>query len=311
LLDQEQTDNNQDGASNDFSRAPESKANEQTKSTTNAAQRRKHIARIFMTFWRNIRPAVSRHIRHVWNKVVNGIRFADEHSGAITAVATGVIAVLTIFYVHYAGKQWDEMRNSRRPWVGMSERLTVKQPPSFTVIDGAMASLERHNKMVGVEFEVEGTIRNFGNTPARRQYEFFQMLQYGDIRYDYRESSCKFAEGQSTGINPYPDFPRIFEMFSSMPMPARAIFPNVELPIKSTRLTMGFFPEDKGQRRMPVPIWIVGCIVYQDPSGGVHHTKVLYSSVSPRTSEEEVAVYNPPFTWTPITEFVMEDSDAD
>jgi hypothetical protein len=279
----------------------------QAHASTNRWQK---LGPVLVRWGRNFKPAVTRNIRKLGRRFMNVIRWADDHNGAITALATVLIAVLTIFYVSYAKKQWDEMRNARRPWIGMSERLTLKRPPSFNVLDEeSISSLEGHKNMVTVDFELEGTIRNFGSSPARRQYQFFEMLAYANIRHEFQESSCKFAEGQSTGVNPYPSFLHDFANFSSMP--TKAIFPDVSLPIQSQPMSVGIFPEDTGKSVMPHTLWIVGCIVYQDTSGGVHHTKVLYHSVSPRASKEEVAIYHPLLKWKPITEFIMEDSDAD
>lgn len=54
------------------------------------------------------------------------IAFLDKHSGAISAIATVVIGVLTYQYVTYSKKQWETMRdtlNMERPWIGPTERI--------------------------------------------------------------------------------------------------------------------------------------------------------------------------------------------
>jgi hypothetical protein len=47
--------------------------------------------------------------------------FLDNNSGAITALATVAIVVLTFFYVRYSKRQWQimvrQLETSQRPWL--------------------------------------------------------------------------------------------------------------------------------------------------------------------------------------------------
>jgi hypothetical protein len=62
---------------------------------------------------------------------------------------------------------------------------------------------------------------------------------------------------------------------------------------------------------LPEPGWIIGCVAYMDTIGNIHHTKVLYMSDIPEFSVQEGVLLNPPFSYRPFKEFVMEDSDSD
>jgi hypothetical protein len=255
-----------------------------------------------MGFWRNLWRWMERGNRYIWARLRSGLIFADSHNGAITALATVAIVVLTFYYVTYSKKQWEEMRNARRPWVGLSERLTVKRPSSSAAFDAVMSSTEGEKEIVVTKFYLSGTLQNFGTSPARRVYEFFRIVQNSELRYLSRESYCKVAGSESRGENPFPQFSYF------IPQPAKAIFPNVSIPIEDT-FDFSMFVGKLHQ--MPNPIWIVGCVAYQDTFGEVHHTKVLYRSTVPYGTRQETVIENPLFTYAPFTEFVMEDSDGD
>ena len=275
---------------------PESESQPQTQNTKKQRQYRQNVVWLLKAIGNGAKWA----IRGVWKIIKIGFQFADAHDGAITALATVAIVVLTIFYVTYSKKQWEEMRAARRPWIGMSERLVLNRPPSFSVVK----LTGREDYLVNIDFELSGTLQNFGTSPARRVYEYFYPLQFGNIRYSWMNVSCAVAEAQSmqdpkkqmkaTGVE--------------MRIPARAIFPNVVVPVRNNIAHMGIFIDET--HRLPDPIWILGCVAYQDSFGEVHHTKVLYSSGTTNGSEE-VAIERPLLKYTPFIEFVMEDSDSD
>jgi hypothetical protein len=106
--------------------------------------------------------------RSIWERLKTALAFADKHDGAITALATVAIVVLTYFYVSYSKQQWKEMQNARRPWLGMSDRLTIKGSPSMAYSD-ISPILGQQARMISVKFDVSGTIKNFGASPARRE----------------------------------------------------------------------------------------------------------------------------------------------
>ena len=128
----------------------------------------KRLGGRFITFWHNFWRLMGRANRGLWQRVWAGFLLADKRHGAITAIATVAIVAFTISYVTYSQKQWEEMRNAGRPWIRMSERLTLKRSPSFEVIDAPLVSLEGQN--------LSGILQNFGTSPARREYEMFRTL---------------------------------------------------------------------------------------------------------------------------------------
>ena len=242
--------------------------------------------------------------RNFFRLVGRGFLLADTHHGIITSLATVILAILTIFYVVYAKHQWNEMRNARRPWVGISEKLTLKRPPSFTVVAPAITGLNGEKEFIVTKFELSGNLQNFGSSPARKVYELLSVIDSPSIRYDFREIACKTVERQSAGQNPFSEFTDYF-----IRQPAKAIFPNVAVPIEPSVITFGMFVDKTPQ--MPNPLWVVGCVAYQDSFGDVHHTEVLYRSSVPEGARQETAIETPMFTYAPFTEFVMEDSDGD
>ena len=170
-----------------------------------------------------------------------------------------------------------------------------------------MTGLNGEKEFIIATFEVSGSLQNFGASPARRVYEFFNVLQYSELRdqYQLRENYCKLAGSESKGENPFPQFGN--DYFT--PQPVKAIFPNIAIPIKSANLTFGMFVDKTHQ--LPNPLYVIGCVAYQDTFGDVHHTKVLYRSSVPAGSRQETALEKPSLVYLPFTEFVMEDSDGD
>jgi hypothetical protein len=272
---------------------------------TETTQHRPNIVGRFVAFWINFWRRIERGNRNLWQRVWGGFLLADKHHGAISALATVAIVVLTVFYVQYSKRQWEEMRSAKRPWVGLSERLTLRRQPSFSAVEPAITGLDGEKEFVIVTFEVSGSLQNFGASPARRVYEFFNIMQYSELPYQSRESYCKVAGSESRGENPFPQFGSSY----FTPQPVKAIFPNIVIPIQSATLTFGMFVDKTP--RLPNPLYVIGCVAYQDTFGDVHHTKVLYRSSVPAGSRQETALEKPSLVYLPFTEFVMEDSDGD
>jgi hypothetical protein len=282
---------------------PESSGQSQTQSTSNSRQYRQKIMRSLEAIGNGYR----RTTKGAWKLTKNSLQFFDAHDGAITALATVAIVALTIFYVSYSKKQWEEMRSARRPWLGMGERLTLRQDPSFSVEEASISSLEGETKFITIRFNVAGTLSNFGTSPARKVYVSLDTRTEDRFTDDFhkdsllRNANCTVAESISEEkAIPYGNGGGIL-----LSRPTKAVFPSVTIPIEEQIYTGTF----AGANHRLSGIWIIGCIAYQDSFGGVYHTKVLYSPVMKRN--KETAIFNPLLEWTPITEFVMEDSDSD
>ncbi len=88
------------------------------------------------------------------------IVWLDDHSGAMTAIATGVIALLTYFLVTTSNRQWqvsdEAMRVSNRPYVEMGQQKGGLVADWYPTPNGGTG--------IGIWFN------NAGNTPAQRFY---------------------------------------------------------------------------------------------------------------------------------------------
>jgi len=278
---------------------------------------------------RRDRRNVLRFLRTVGNWIKSFFGWADAHDGAITALATVAIVGLTYFYVTYSKEQWKEMQSARRPWLGMSERLTIKGPPSLAFTEmPSMFSGGQSTRAISVAFDVSGTLKNFGISPARREYDTFELIYLGSILNIFREEDCVRAENVSRGKSSGD----AVVQGTSIGSPARAIFPSVELPVEKKLTTpiamnpdfLRPIPDNpllvgpsenqaqtKWTDRIPTKIWIVGCIAYQDTFGEMHHTKVLYQSSISDNPLKIAEDADPSKTRIPFTDFVMEDSESD
>jgi hypothetical protein len=281
---------------------PEPKSDSEANNTAKERHSRQHVMRSLETVGRYIGIINGK----LWRGLKVGFNFADAHDGAITALATVAIVVLTYSYVSYSKKQWEEMRNSRRPWLGISDLLILRRQPSFDVVSNFNGKIS-----IRVEFDLGGTVQNFGTSPARKVYESFEFLSAAEASKIFREGQCIVAVGESTGKNPFPDMLNLGERLDQQiwSQPTTAIFPTIQIPIKISDVTSAVFV-DGPDYKFPYPLWIVGCVAYQDSFNEIHRTKVLYRSVISNTGPELV-INNPAFYYTPITEFVMEDSDSD
>src|SRR5271156_6037084 len=86
----------------------------------------------------------------------------DTHSGAMTAIASGAIAVLTYFLVTTSNRQWqvsdESMRVSNRPYVEMENESGDPTGPKTEWGIG----------LNGTDTVLKIWFYNFGNTPAKR-----------------------------------------------------------------------------------------------------------------------------------------------
>jgi hypothetical protein len=245
-------------------------------------------------------------------------------------VGTWLAFLAASIYAGIAAAQLRQMRNANRPWIGMSDRLAIKSSPSlsFTDMSTLFGKQGEQVREISIKFLVSGTIKNFGSSPARREYSTFEAISLGDILAQFRDEDCARSEDISRGKY------RIRNTISnpadniSIDPPARAIFPSVELPVEESidllvdlnpnpysispfPLSEVANPPPKWTDRIPHHLWIVGCIAYQDTANQMHHTKVFYQSSligeMPKIAEDA----NPSDIRLTFGDFVMEDSESD
>lgn len=108
-------------------------------------------------------------IRRLFFVVVD---FLDKRSGAITALATVAIVVLTFVYVTYSKKQWQTMQDSNqiardagaRPFLGLAEENAIRADPLTIDAKGNVIA------------ECVVTAKNYGTYPAQNVLPFCELL---------------------------------------------------------------------------------------------------------------------------------------
>ncbi|MGO8789087.1 MAG: hypothetical protein ACLQVL_17125 [Terriglobia bacterium] len=202
---------------------------------------------------------------------------------------TLAIAASSIVYTKYAKRQWSvmrdqlsEMKAAQRPWLG-SESFELTHPITFIQINQPGLS------EVTVTIDYSVTLKNYGTSLARREYDtFFVQLSRDPNTW---QRWCEMANQTSSG---------------KLKDATNGIFPNGE---RSRNGGTSFaIPADVHELGI---IWVVGCIAYQDTSGQMHHTATLYRSESPPNVAPSVTSTHPLIKYAPITGFKIEDSDAD
>jgi hypothetical protein len=133
-----------------------------------ANQHREYGMRMLITAWRSIT-----------RRFMGVIGFLDKYSGAVTALATVAIVVLTVFYVKYSKQQWETMRDtlqtSQRAYITLGRRDGV-------VAEFAIPKDPKDNAGIVIYFQ------NGGHLPARFDWGLLYPI---------------------TVIPPMPDFPPI------------------------------------------------------------------------------------------------------
>jgi len=199
---------------------------------------------------RNLWREIERDCRHVWEF----LKASTKYAASLTTLLTVIIAGLT---VRYTEKQWEEMQAARRPWLGMSERLVLRRPPFFSISEPRpfFEGFSTPHQEITAEFDVSGTIQNFGTSPAQQEVDGFYPWDEALLGHQFREFDCKNAEN------------------SLRRTPAtRVIFPSVSLRIASTiQVQVEYSPNGISQitdqplrTDLPEPVWIIGCVVYMD-----------------------------------------------
>jgi hypothetical protein len=271
--------------------------------TNQAAQYRQKIVRLFV--------AVRNCLHALAVKTANGLKsaveFVDKYDGAIAALATVAIVVLTYVYVSYSKKQWQEMQNARRPWVGISQNIVVTEPPTFMVGNAAIKGLDGEDKVIVITLKLSGTLQNFGLSPARRVFTTFEIVESEAVIPLLRDAYCDTAVMKS---DLKPRHNKFATLIQSSPGPTKAIFPSTSIPIEET-VVFGMMGFENKPYKLPDPLWLLGCVAYQGSDDTVKHTKFVYRSVIDTSIPEQAVTTKPTLTAPTIRQFVLNDSDSD
>jgi hypothetical protein len=203
-----------------------------------------------------------------------------------------------LWYACIARDQWREMINARRPWVGVDDKIVLTAYPSFTP-----AAEYLGKKYVRVRFPFSVTIRNFGESPAHDEYDFFATYYVGVMKQGADEKMMKFQSFLPPSCSKTDDMGT-----QDHAQGTSTIFP------AQTKVAH----DSVGDILVPVEDWflhgglgIVGCIVYQDSLGRTRHTKVRFEAAYPDEQTHHTVYANPLFVYYEITEFKLVDSEAD
>ncbi len=187
-----------------------------------------------------------------WQYVRDFLKLLDRHNGAINALATVAIVVLTWFYVRYSKAQWETMNRqlelAERPW--MSADVSIISPLEF----------DENGANITLRFQ----FKNGGHSPAvRTQFgvEFFSIV--GNPQAE-REKLCQQVGGQSA-------------LASNAPL-LDTFFPGDQLPqdiqISLTRQGMQTTAKEMGGFIYPE---IIACIAYRPTfADAQYHTGLIF-----------------------------------
>jgi hypothetical protein len=198
------------------------------------------------------------------SKLSDSISWLDKHDGAITALATAIIAVLTWRLWVTSDDQWGTMQRqldlSERPWVGAD--VTIAKP----------LFVGEHNMgYVGLWV----TMTNEGHSVASHVVESAAPLLFGLNYYDRaRTLQQKLCDRLEKSIGPTSSGYSLF--------PARdakrydwVLIDDVAAMAKSALGTPSSSPDS-------LSFSVVGCVDYQSIfSNAHHHTRFLYSLTVP------------------------------
>jgi hypothetical protein len=226
----------------------------------------------------------------------------------LTVVFAGIAAMSTTIYAIFAGGQLlvmrgqlDEMSVARRPWVGLYGELQMTRPPNFRVQEPiewpaefakAHPDIANAKPLIYMEVYASWAMQNFGASPARRVNH--TLLAYGS--QDANKPPAEVVDMPCKVGN---------QMNNDPAVGAPVMFPGNMVPIPETNAITTL--PDKGI----LGLWLVGCITYEDTSGTIHHTKILWASDLSNAPKRELALENPPIWWTPFTKFRLVESDVD
>ncbi len=225
-------------------------------------------------------------------RIVKWIRDPINHN-AIIATFTALIFVATSAYAVIATLQWwtmqgqlEQMRDARRAWVGTSQKLELTREPVFMVQE-----LNGH-KQVLMTIHYRAVIKNFGTTPARREYHNFSgYWAPPNTRFDWRMScrmlyeSDKSARAKSDATDIFPESERVVEDTTAILIDAKVF-------------------------KVVYNIGISGCIAYTDVYGVDHYTEFLYLPVQPDPNQQIKVTDDPMLLYAPIKEFTLTNSNT-
>jgi hypothetical protein len=227
----------------------------------------------------------------------------------VVSVALGIIGVIALF-IYYG--QLDQMRKSteastvaavasrsaaetahdalamrQRPWIGISGELKVEK------MEFVPNTIQPHDlEPNALNLDVSYTLDNWGAGPARKVSAGIGAIVSNDPDppATWRKMACDVGELAS----------------KSETIPTFFILP--KSPVATSSKSHSGIPQKINEVRQ---VWLVGCFVYQDIFGGLHHTKLLFRSVPVANTAPITRISNPKLTATPFSGFQAWDSDTD
>ena len=238
-------------------------------------------------------------MRLAWGKIPK----AFKASAFWTALATVTIAVLTVFYVVYARRQWSvmsgqlaEMQAARQPWVGIEDD-TIQISPAPNFFWGIPPhTVENPSILINVSY----SLKNFGTSPALHETDFVEAI----------------ADNPNSTIPPTQEIDttcRFAEMRSNNPGAANPGAGGILLPTAVRQGGWNITPFlSVGQKHIE-RLWIFVCVAYRDPWKKMHHSKYWYLTVhrDRGSGPSFPAPGHPDWTYIPIVGVTQLGADAD
>lgn len=261
-----------------FSNPPTSASENQTNESSKSAKYRQYVVRSVVAIWRTIKFL---------------LRFADEHDGAITALATIAIVILTFFYVRYSRYQWRTMRDQvgqmqsqERPWVSVSKDGFHELVPS-DVYDV---------RTFPHEFRATIVVINSGRSPALRVRTTACWIASSNEEYNppsvevchtsgpLRIAVCQ--NGKPSAVRETPLFPGGGYNTTN----ARETFKLSASEIDGIRHSDPTFPGSASDKQW---LYVVGCSTYDD-GGGNHYRTQFCMLYAPKGPPSPLDILHPP-----------------
>jgi hypothetical protein len=234
-----------------------------------------------------------------FEKVHNRLKRVGFHDWVMLA-ATVVIAISTTLYTVYARGQLDamqgqlkEMKKSQSsPWVGLEDNVALPDSapsfywgPSFPTIT----------------MNVRYTLHNYGGAPAFNEQHGIIVLpldlpQGGGIPpTDKMDLACDYPETLSTHGG------------AANPGQGQMLLPGARVPEQlGTNLLL-----DQSKPRKIERLMLMLCFVYQDSSGGIHHSKYWYVTNHDANPTPFILPGHPEWRYWPIRGLRMWGARAD
>jgi hypothetical protein len=206
----------------------------------------------------NLRVGRQRTLRDKWR--------LTSLSNKTIAVATAVIAMASLLQFGTALFQWlemrsggsimqgqlDEMRNARRPWVGIAQGIEVRDAPRFY--------FSPINNQLSVR--IAYIAHNFGTSPALRVMDTSTLVAKED---DERPALGMQQACQGAEFN-----------YKNLTNELTTLFPGTDNHLHDLWYAASF----KGNVEQVKSIWFCACFVYTDSSNQIRHTKYWFLSAS-------------------------------